>query len=158
MDRLRLDVLDAVHVLEPQLELIDEQPFHLAWVEAAKVDEDVDLRLVDGREHINAHAIQGEQTASEQADDEHHHRDRMAQGKNDRVHVRSPFLPEVGKRRGQGRWAKRGDFIGSVAFRPPSPPYSWEGLGVRGIAILATHNQHASSEEPLTPNPPTPLA
>ena len=57
LDALRLDALDAVDVLEVQLELVDDQPLHLGGAHAVEVLDDVDLRQVEGREDIDAHAV-----------------------------------------------------------------------------------------------------
>ena len=90
---LRFDVLDAVDVLEVQLELIDDQPFHLGGAHAVEVLDDVDLRHVERRENVDAHLGNGQRPAADQAHDHHHHCDGMTQGKSNRVHSkRIPLL------------------------------------------------------------------
>ncbi len=86
LDALRLDVLDAVDVLEVQLELVDDQPFHLGRAHAVEVLDDVDLRQVEGREDIDAHAENGQHPAADQRDHHHQHGDRVAHREVDGVH------------------------------------------------------------------------
>ena len=44
LDVPRLDVLDAVDVLEIELELVDDEPFDLVGAHADVIEKDVDLR------------------------------------------------------------------------------------------------------------------
>ena len=86
LDAVRFDVLDAVDVLEIQLELIDDQPFHLGRAHAVEVLDDVDLRQIEGRKDVDAHARHGQAAAADQGHDQHQHGDGMTQGEIDRIH------------------------------------------------------------------------
>ena len=86
LDALGFNVFDAVDVLKVQLELVDDQPFHLGGAHAVEVLDDVDLRQVEGRENIDAHAVNCQRPAADQANGHHHHRDGMTQCKSYRVH------------------------------------------------------------------------
>ena len=55
LDVPRVDVLDAVDVLEVQLELVDDEPLHLVGAHADVVEEDVDLRGVQRGEDVHPH-------------------------------------------------------------------------------------------------------
>ena len=86
LDALRLDALDAVDVLEVQLELVDDQPFHLGGAHAVVVLDDVDLRQVERREDVDAHAERRPARRRRSGHDQHHHRDGMTQCEIDGVH------------------------------------------------------------------------
>ena len=88
LDAARLDVFDAVDILEIELELVDDQPFHLGRAHAVEVLDDVDLRQVERGKNVHPHAINGQAAAADQGDHQHEHGDRMAEGKVDRVHAR----------------------------------------------------------------------
>ena len=91
LDVPRVDVLDAVHVLEVQLELVDDEPFHLVGAHADVVEEDVDLRHVQRGEDVHPHAVVGQHAAADQGHDHHHGRDRVPHGYHGRIH--RPILP-----------------------------------------------------------------
>ena len=89
-DAARFNVLDAIHILERQLELVDEQTFHLSRVHAAVVAEDDNLRLIDWREDIHPHAREGQAAAGDQRHDHHHRGDRVPHSKDNKVHSEPP--------------------------------------------------------------------
>ncbi len=86
LNALRLDVLDAIDVLEVQLELVDDQPFHLGGAHAVEILDDVDLRQIERREDVDAHAVHGQSAAADQGDHHHHHGDGVAHRELDGVH------------------------------------------------------------------------
>ncbi len=77
LDVPRLDVLDAVDVLEVQLELVDDEPLDLVGAHADEVEEDVDLRGIQRREDVHPHPREGQGAEADQADDQHQQRDGM---------------------------------------------------------------------------------
>ena len=57
LDAARLYVLDAIDILEVQLELVDDEPFDLRGTHAVEILDDIDLRQVE-RQNIDAGLIQ----------------------------------------------------------------------------------------------------
>ena len=78
--------LHTVNVLEGNLELIDQQTFHLAGVHAAVVAEHEDLRLIDRRKDVDSHSGQSQSPACDERHDHHHRGDGMAHPEDDHVH------------------------------------------------------------------------
>ena len=80
------DVMDAVDVEEVVLVVVGDQPFHLLRVHAAVGLADVDDRQVQGGEDVHLHPAEGQHAGEGDAGDQHHDRDRPAEGGGDRVH------------------------------------------------------------------------
>ena len=91
LDVPRVDVLDAVDVLEVQLELVDDEALHLVGAHADVVEEDVDLRGVQRGEDVHPHPAVGQHAAADQGHDQHQGRDRAPHGEDGRIH--QPTLP-----------------------------------------------------------------
>ena len=95
-----VDVLDAVDVLEVQLELVDDEPLHLVGAHADVVEEDVDLRGVQRGEDVHPHPAVGQDAAADQGHDQHQGRDRAPHGEDGRIHCPyTPGLPTPRNRR-----------------------------------------------------------
>ena len=67
LDVPRLDVLDAVDVLEIQLELVDDESLDLVGTHADEIEEDVDLRGVQRGEDVHSHLLIGQDAEADQA-------------------------------------------------------------------------------------------
>ena len=65
----RIDILDAVNVLEIQLELVDDEPLHLVGAHANVIEEDVDFGNVERGEDIDAHPVQAQKATADQRHD-----------------------------------------------------------------------------------------
>ena len=119
LDVPRVDVLDAVDVLEIELELVDDEPLHLGGAHADVIEEDVDLRRVQRREDIHPHLVEGEDTAADQGHDQHQGRDRMPHREDDRIHDRPP-------RRARPRRARFIEVLAAHALFAEASPISME--------------------------------
>jgi hypothetical protein len=86
LDVAGIDVLNAVDVLEVQLELVDDEALHLVGAHADVIEEDVDLRDVQRGEDVDAHPAVGQRAAADQGDDQHQGRDRTPHGEDGRIH------------------------------------------------------------------------
>ena len=90
LDVPRIDILDAVDVLEIQLELVDDEALHLVGAHADVIEEDVDLRDVQRGEDVHPHPAVGQHAAADQGHDQHQGRDRAPHGEDGRIHEPSP--------------------------------------------------------------------
>src|SRR5205807_128302 len=88
LDVAGVDVLDAVDVLEVELELVDDEALDLVGAHADVVEEDVDLGGVQGREDVHAHLGVGQEAAADEGHDQHEGRDRVPHGEDRRVRTR----------------------------------------------------------------------
>ncbi len=87
-----IDILDAINVLEIQLELIDDEALHLVGAHADEIQEDIDLRDVQRREDIHAHPVEAEKAAADKGHDQHQGRDWAPHGEAGRIHgPHSPY-------------------------------------------------------------------
>ena len=66
LDVARFDVLDAVNVLEVQLELIDDESLDLVGTHADEIEEDVDLGSVQRGEDVHPHLFIGQGAEADQ--------------------------------------------------------------------------------------------
>ena len=77
---LRLDALDAVHVLKVELELADDEPFHLVPAHAIEVLDDVHLGRSKGGK-MSTRMRKPPHAAGNHGYDHHHHRDGVSERK-----------------------------------------------------------------------------
>ena len=85
-----IDILDAINVLEIQLELVDDEALHLVGAHADVIQEDVDLRDIQRGEDVHAHPAVGKDAAADQRHDQHQGRDGATHCDNSRIHDSMP--------------------------------------------------------------------
>ncbi|TXT29868.1 MAG: hypothetical protein FD138_2366 [Planctomycetota bacterium] len=105
LDVAALDVMDAVDVEEVVLVVVGQQPFHLRRVHAAIRLADVNHRQIERREDVHRHPREwqldaelpqrgiecfgphGHERGQQNRNHRHHHGDRAAERKDDRIHA-----------------------------------------------------------------------
>ena len=99
LDVPRLDVLNAVDVLEIQLQLVDDKALDLIGAHADEVEEDIDLWNVERGEDVHPHPLIGQDSQADQPDDQHHGRDGMIHREDVGVKRSPPFRGSIGHKR-----------------------------------------------------------
>ncbi len=135
LDIPRVDILNAVHVLEIQLELIDDEAFHLVGAHADIIEEDVDLRHVQRGEDVHPHPAVGQRATADQGHDQHQDRDRMSHREAGRIH---DLLPQPSQEFHAQRKAER-VADGATRYDPkssPPMPYARKSRGRAGPSRL----------------------
>ena len=145
-----VDVLDAVHVLEVELELVDDEALHLVGAHADVVEEDVDLGDVQRGEDVHPHAVIGQDAAADQGHDHHHGRDRAPHGEDGWIHHRHS-RSDYAAGPASGLQTRRASRHGKQSSRAGTDPACGGHQGRSVIAI--TRQGHGSSPHMRTPLP-----